>query len=408
MANFDDQVMGLTGLTVSGGSSAPSQAELTTFLTNGAQEIINIIPPELKEKCMKETNIYIGNTNTTMDMDGTADIISVVRENAELGYYKDCRKVSIAEALQSLDSSSMYYVTSTDPIYYINSSSGVSTLNIIPTPTAAQPAIVYHISYPTVAYNNATIANFPDEAEYLVVLYAAIKSIQSAMGGITLTSFSLSATAPDDVASAVSISAGTVGAITIDALPSAPNYTAPVFTSASTYLTEMEAGTLGAAASDIDVEHWFSIAGQLIEDEEDIELAQAHLQKISTYLNAFSQDMQNQLNIFNEGNAVYQAAVQRNLQQAQINMQDAQKEADMTLQAQIQTYTLNLQRTSAAVARYQSLVQQEVQTYQQQIVEKTTEYQWLQGQQAKLQKDYDTGVTMLMTKGKPQPREEAK
>ena len=38
----------------------------------------------------------------------------------------------------------------------------------------------------------------------------------------------------------------------------------------------------------------------------------------------------------------------------------------------------------------------------------TQQYQWLQGQQAKLQKDYDTGVTMLMTKGKPQPREEAK
>ena len=52
MANFDDQVMGLTGLTISGGSSAPSQSELTQFLTDGAKEIINILPPNLKEKAM--------------------------------------------------------------------------------------------------------------------------------------------------------------------------------------------------------------------------------------------------------------------------------------------------------------------------------------------------------------------
>ena len=51
MANFDDQVMGLTGLTVNGSSTAPSQPELTTFLTDGAKEIINVLPRNLKAKC---------------------------------------------------------------------------------------------------------------------------------------------------------------------------------------------------------------------------------------------------------------------------------------------------------------------------------------------------------------------
>tara|TARA_R110002020_G_scaffold217539_5_gene425343 strand:- start:1820 stop:3046 length:1227 start_codon:yes stop_codon:yes gene_type:complete len=408
MANFDDQVMGLTGLTISGGSSAPSQSELTQFLTDGAKEIINILPPNLKEKAMSITNLYIGNTATIMDLDGKGEIFYVTRENADSGVYAPCRKINAMYGDLTNDSENIIYgASATDPVYYVESnSSGNSTLFVKPTPTAAQPAKVYHISYPTVAYNDGgTIANFPDEVEYLVVLYAACKSLQSALGGFGISTFSLSASAPADVPSAPSISGGSVGAITIDALPSAPNYTAPVFSSASTYLTEMEAGTIGNAASDIDVEHWFSIAGQLIEDEEDTELAQVHLQKISTFLNAFSQDMQNQLNIFNEGNAVYQAAIQRNLEQARINMQDAQKEADLTLQASIQDYTLELQRVSASVSRYQTLVQQEVQTYQQEIAEKSTEYKWMTQQYQMLKQDYMQGLSSL---GISQGQKEAK
>ena len=408
MANFDDQVMGLTGLTISGGSSAPSQSELTQFLTDGAKEIINILPPNLKEKAMSITNLYIGNTDTIMDLDGKGEIFYVTRENADSGVYAPCRKINAMYGDLTNDSENIIYgASATDPVYYVESnSSGNSTLFVKPTPTAAQPAKVYHISYPTVAYNDGgTIANFPDEVEYLVVLYAACKSLQSALGGFGISTFSLSASAPADVPSAPSISGGSVAAIAIDALPSAPNYTAPVFSSASTYLTEMEAGTIGNAASDIDVEHWFSIAGQLIEDEEDTELAQVHLQKISTFLNAFSQDMQNQLNIFNEGNAVYQAAIQRNLEQARINMQDAQKEADLTLQASIQDYTLELQRVSASVSRYQTLVQQEVQTYQQEIAEKSTEYKWMTQQYQMLKQDYMQGLSSL---GISQGQKEAK
>ena len=52
----------------------------------------------------------------------------------------------------------------------------------LPTPTANQTAIVYHVGYPTVDVDVvSTIANFPDEAEYLVVLYTAIKVAESAM-----------------------------------------------------------------------------------------------------------------------------------------------------------------------------------------------------------------------------------
>jgi hypothetical protein len=184
MANFDDQVMGLTGLTISGSSTAPSQSELTQFLTDGAKEIINILPSNLKEKCSTETTL--DNTTTVMDMDGVGEILYVTRENADSGYHTPCRRIpSMYGGLTTDSSNIIHYATSTDPVYWVESQSDSSKLVVKPITTAAQPAKVYHISYPSVAYNsNGTIANFPDEAEYLVVLYAACKSLQSAMGAM--------------------------------------------------------------------------------------------------------------------------------------------------------------------------------------------------------------------------------
>jgi hypothetical protein len=51
-------------------------------------------------------------------------------------------------------------------------------LFVKPTPTANQTANVYHITYPTVDHAATSIDNFPDEAEHLVALRAAITAAQ--------------------------------------------------------------------------------------------------------------------------------------------------------------------------------------------------------------------------------------
>ena len=80
------------------------------------------------------------------------------------------------------DSNSLYKASVTDPVYWILSSGDAAILNVIPTPTENQTADVYHIGYPSVdVSSDSTIANFPDEAEYLVVLYTAIKVAESVM-----------------------------------------------------------------------------------------------------------------------------------------------------------------------------------------------------------------------------------
>ena len=173
MAVFKTQIQDIIG-------AFDDDVAINQFLTDGAKELINMMPPELKQKCSKVTNLYIGNTDTTMDLDGAGEILHVTRENANSGYYVGCREVNPIYADSANDSSSLHYATATDPVYWTESnSSGNPTLFVKPTPDANQPAKIVHVSYPSIVGSDVSvIANFPDELEYLVVLYAAIKIIE--------------------------------------------------------------------------------------------------------------------------------------------------------------------------------------------------------------------------------------
>ena len=191
--SFGEQIHALTGF--DGDSASASEIgenfdDVTAEWMNVAvREVVNILPSELKQKCSKVTNLYIGNTDTTMDLDSKGEILYVTRENANSGYYAQCRKISPAYGDMSNDSSSLHYATATDPVYWTESnSSGNPTLFVKPTPDANQPAKIMHISYPVfdadgsgsnINIKTATsIANFPDEAENLVVLRAAITAAE--------------------------------------------------------------------------------------------------------------------------------------------------------------------------------------------------------------------------------------
>jgi len=142
---------------------------------------------------------------------------------------------------------------------------------------------------------------------------------------------------------------------------SVPAYAAPTVTAASTELTEMEALTgdaLGTDADFYDFEKWFTALGEMIEDEEDTELAQAQIGKISTYIQAYGQAMQNQLNIFNDANVEFQADIQRKFKEADF---DNQEDARL------------LQKYSAEVQEYQAEVGAQVQEYTQKLQQYTLE-----------------------------------
>ena len=63
MATFEAQVEGLTSLTIDD-SSSPTRAELNQFLTDGAKEIINVLPVNLIDLCTASQSFTSGTANT--------------------------------------------------------------------------------------------------------------------------------------------------------------------------------------------------------------------------------------------------------------------------------------------------------------------------------------------------------
>ena len=170
MAVFKTQIQDIVG-------SFDDDVAINQFLTDGAKELINIMPLKLKQKCVTATGV---GTDFKVDLDGLGEILYVTRENADAGYLVPCREIPSMYGGLATDASSLHYATVTDPVYWIDGdNSGAATLYVKPTPTTNQPAIVHHVAYPTiVGSDDSVVANFPDELEYLVVLYAAIKIVE--------------------------------------------------------------------------------------------------------------------------------------------------------------------------------------------------------------------------------------
>ena len=172
MATFEAQVEGLTSLSIDG-NSAPTQTELTQFLTDGAKEILSVLPKQ--KKAMYSTSNTLDSGDTTLTIGGS-EILGVVRNDGTID--QPCRRIPLSLSGRAQDSEEMIYGTVTDPVWWIT----INALNMFPTPTDAQNGLIQTLAYPAVAYGESSITKFPDEAEYLVPIYASIKAIQNALG----------------------------------------------------------------------------------------------------------------------------------------------------------------------------------------------------------------------------------
>jgi hypothetical protein len=214
MATFEAQVEGLTSISIDG-SSAPTQTELTQFLTDGAKEIINVLPPNLVDLCSSSQSF----TSGTADTLNTGKVLRVFRSDGDIK--QPCRRVNAMQKGRLSDSEDMNYATVTDPVYYIENNS----LDVLP---VGGSATYSEVQYPSVAYGDSAISVFPDEAEYLVPLYAAVKSLQNAMGNKTSdlpTDLSITAVPPD---------VPTITASTVSFSTTAPSYASPTTTISGT------------------------------------------------------------------------------------------------------------------------------------------------------------------------------
>ena len=127
---------------------------------------------------------------------------------------------------------------------------------------------------------------------------------------------------------------------------------------------------------------------------------QAWAKTESDSLQEYQLDIQANLNEFNEDNVIYQSTVQEAIQNATIAAQEAQKEGDLTLQAAIQDYTLELQKYQSEVAQYQAEINSEIQ----EANAKIQQYQLLYNQ---LKAEYDQAFMIAAPKQQPQQQARA-
>ena len=165
---FKNQVDALTGF------GSTEDTALSDWLTAGAKELIHVFPPALLEKC-KDFSTLDTSPNSLTNIDTRGHVFSVIRSDGsvnQIASYIDSKFNG-----QVTDSTSLYFATVGAPKYTIYG----TNLYVYPTPSDAQPAYIEHVQFPTVAHGDSSITKFPDEAEYLVTLYASIKALQRLM-----------------------------------------------------------------------------------------------------------------------------------------------------------------------------------------------------------------------------------
>lgn len=222
------------------------------------------------------------------------------------------------------------------------------------------------------------------------------------------------------------------------------SYTAPVVGGATEELTgtltALTGDAVGTDADFLDISKWWTAAGEFIEDEKDIALASAHIQKLGTYIGAYAQalqnqlatwndavklyqekrgrfsvgianyqaqvnaevqlfiqneiqnkfnkyvtdyanllreyqlDIQNELNEFSKENVAYQADIQKQIRQADLDaqrlLQDARQADNIALQNELQTLAEQVQEYSATIAAYS----QDILSYRAQVSAEVQEY----------------------------------
>ena len=169
---------------------------------------------------------------------------------------------------QSNDSNSVHFATKRNPIYFIKS----GNIHIRPLVNEYEQGEIVGLTYPTVKYNMKSTTDLPVQAEDYIVIGAARKYLIRSM-------YEEFAQLPAGI-------------------------TKPTIAGESEELTATLTNDSSVDSNKLDFSDWFEVAGDMIQTDEDIELASAQLQKIGTYIQTHQEELAAK-------NTVFASALQR-------------------------------------------------------------------------------------------------
>tara|TARA_R100000664_G_C2758724_1_gene147878 strand:- start:3087 stop:5093 length:2007 start_codon:yes stop_codon:yes gene_type:complete len=189
MATFEEQIEGLTGLTISSTRTFPIQSQVTQYLKDAVIDVTNkciALDPSEMESFSRESSEQTSNGFNP----GTTEIVAVLRESGTNNDWYPCRKEHIALQSRVKDVDSLHYASKFNPVYMITQNRNV---HVYPEPSADGNdtfKVLYVNRDPEesdgtdLQYDSTGIKWFPDDKVYLVVLYAACKSIMKKLASI--------------------------------------------------------------------------------------------------------------------------------------------------------------------------------------------------------------------------------
>ena len=276
--DFQEKVEALTGLTIDGTGINPSTDQLSQFLTDGGRDVItrsiDADPSNAMAFSAKGVAITDGNGQAVAN---PKYIISAYREDGTVDSLRSATMIS--PGLQSLAASedSLHYRSEFNPGYYYED----GNIFILPIPAASpNRGYVDSVSFPTVVLGDDTIANFPDNLMTYVSYYGSMQVLLSAMGKV---------------------------------ISEIGDYVEPKIGSDNTKaISELDTTEWTQVDFDFDGENieplkWFQVAGDMIQRQQDPELAKSQLEKIATYLKAYE-------TAITENNQVYKTDLEKNAQ----------------------------------------------------------------------------------------------
>ena len=172
MATFQVQIEDMIGVVeTTAGSATSDTTALSSFLTDGAKEVINMMNPSMLITCATEqtfTPKAVGSEDETLN---TTKIFNVRRNDGTID--QPCRLIMSSMKGRASDSLEMDFASKTDPVYYLEN----NKINILPS-SSTGVGKYSEVQFPSITHSDSAISNFADEAEYVVVLYAAMKGAE--------------------------------------------------------------------------------------------------------------------------------------------------------------------------------------------------------------------------------------
>ena len=179
--DFAAEIHALTNFDADDTSTATTSGETlsshaTQWLTDGAKEVVNILSRNANYiHLLTSSNTLSDTAGATLSLSNSKVINVVLHDGTRL---QPCRMIPASMRGRANDINDlMNYATTSDPVYWVKS----GVLETFPTPTDSNYVKSETLNYPTVTYSDSSISSFPDEAERIVVLYAAIKAIEYMM-----------------------------------------------------------------------------------------------------------------------------------------------------------------------------------------------------------------------------------